>query len=288
LVRQQTGTVTLDFQYDSSGTAVGFKHNSATSYFYLRNLQGDVVGIANTSGTVVVNYTYDAWGNIISVTGSSAGTIGAQNPLRYRGYLYDEETKYYFCETRYYSPGWRRFINVDALFVAGDSLNAANMYAYCDNNPVMKVDPSGMADTYNNVDPAVGPIMALLMVGLLIIGGVLAIGIGKAVSDAIKNGSFNWNLKDSQRKHIVDGSKNHGGHNWKPFGIDGWPALVALLTKVLTNPDRIVGPKEVDGGRLWYFYKDFPKLDLTVVVKVFQSIAGVFKLSDAWTIPFKK
>ena len=93
----------------------------------------------NTAGTIVASYTYDAWGNIISATGNMA----AINPIRYRGYYWDSETGYYWLETRYYSPGWRRFINADSLFIAGDELTAANMYAYCDGNPVMYVDPSG-------------------------------------------------------------------------------------------------------------------------------------------------
>ena len=67
------------------------------------------------------------------------------NPIRYRGYYYDAETGYYFLQTRYYSPEWRRFLNTDSTFIAGDdALNASNMYAYCNGNPVMFVDPSGM------------------------------------------------------------------------------------------------------------------------------------------------
>ena len=100
---------------------------------------------------MVVNYTYDAWGNIISVTGSSAGTIGAQNPIRYRGYLYDEETKYYFCKTRYYNPQWRRWLNKDGYFIAGNDLTGSNMYAYCSGNPVMRIDPNGMVDIASGI-----------------------------------------------------------------------------------------------------------------------------------------
>ena len=67
------------------------------------------------------------------------------NPIRYRGYYYDTETGYYFLQTRYYNPQWRRFINADSLFIAGDDvLNGSNMYAYCNGNPVMYCDPSGM------------------------------------------------------------------------------------------------------------------------------------------------
>jgi len=76
---------------------------------------------------------------------SSSVDIGELNPIRYRGYYWDAETEYYFLQTRYYNPEWRRFINADCLFIAGNVLTASNMYAYCNNNPVMRVDPSGMA-----------------------------------------------------------------------------------------------------------------------------------------------
>jgi len=65
--------------------------------------------------------------------------------LRYRGKFYDTATGFYWLETRYYNPQWRRFINADVLFIAGCVLTAANMFAYCNNNPVMFVDPDGMA-----------------------------------------------------------------------------------------------------------------------------------------------
>ena|GEM_PF-2944282 len=91
---------------------------------------------------VVVRYAYDAWGNILSMTGPMAYT----NPIRYRGYYYDDETGWYWLQTRYYNPTWCRFINADCLFIAGeDVINGSNMYAYCNGNPVMNFDPTGMA-----------------------------------------------------------------------------------------------------------------------------------------------
>lgn len=87
----------------------------------------------------------DDSGSVPARGGSSGPDIGELNPIRYRGYYQDAETGYYFLQTRYYSPEWRRFINADVVFIAGDdALNAANLYAYCNNNPVMLVDPNGM------------------------------------------------------------------------------------------------------------------------------------------------
>ena len=80
-------------------------------------------------------------------------SIAELNPIRYRGYYYDTETGYYYLQTRYYNPEWRRFLNADALFIAGDDmLMGANMYAYCNGNPVMFSDPSGMGVLRDGID----------------------------------------------------------------------------------------------------------------------------------------
>ena len=97
LVRQTWGSNYIDFLYDESGLAYSFIYNG-TQYYYVKNLQGDVVAIANSTGTIVVNYTYDAWGNILYVSGSMASTIGAINPIRYRSYYYDTETGFYYLQ----------------------------------------------------------------------------------------------------------------------------------------------------------------------------------------------
>jgi len=113
------------------------------AYFYITNLQGDVVGILNSSGQVVVQYTYDAWGNLLSCTGTLATTIGTLNPLRYRGYVYDPETQLYYLQSRYYDPEIGRFLNADAFTSTGQGLLGNNMFAYCNNNPVGYEDASG-------------------------------------------------------------------------------------------------------------------------------------------------
>jgi RHS repeat-associated protein len=111
---------------------------------YVTNLQGDVVAILNRSGTAVVNYTYDAWGKLLTTTDSTTISLGLYNPLRYRGYVYDRETGLYYLQSRYYNPTWGRFINVDAVIpdIGGD-FQGYNLYSYCFNNPVMLYDSTG-------------------------------------------------------------------------------------------------------------------------------------------------
>ena len=148
LVSQKTGNEVINFAYTAGGAPYGFTYNGQ-SYFYLLNLQGDVIGIYDGNGNVVVEYTYDSWGKLISVTGSLASTIGIKNPLRYRGYYYDTETSLYYLQSRYYDPETCRFINADSLLVAGDYLQGTNLFAYCLNNPVVYFDHTGYEATYS-------------------------------------------------------------------------------------------------------------------------------------------
>ena len=91
----------------------------------------------------MVEYIYDAWGNH-KVSGRKASTIGSLNPFRYRSYFYDTETGLYYLQTRYYDPAVGRFLNMDSVRYADpESINGLNLYAYCNNNPVMNVDPTG-------------------------------------------------------------------------------------------------------------------------------------------------
>ena len=108
--------------------------------FYITNLQGDVIELRDMSGSVVVKYKYDAWGNIFY---QSPGTLADINPYRYRGYRYDVETGYYYLQSRYYNPQIGRFISADGLVGETGNLLTQNMYAYSFNNPVMYSDISG-------------------------------------------------------------------------------------------------------------------------------------------------
>lgn len=92
----------LHFFYDAQNKPAVVVYNDIP-YSYIKNLQGDIVAILDSTGTAVVNYVYDAWGRPISKTGSMAGTLGTVQPFRYRGYVYDEETGLYYLRSRYYN-----------------------------------------------------------------------------------------------------------------------------------------------------------------------------------------
>jgi len=112
-------------------------------YAYLRNAQNDIVGLINSAGVQVVSYTYSTWGEVLSITGSLASTVGQQNPYRYRGYRYDSETGLYYLQSRYYNPQWGRFLNADGFVSTSKSVLSKNMFVYCGNNPVNFHDDGG-------------------------------------------------------------------------------------------------------------------------------------------------
>ena len=145
LAQMTVGSNTLNFAYDASGMPMMVTYNG-TNYYYIVNLQGDVKGIVDSTGTLVVYYTYDAWGKRIHISDSMARTLGVLNPLRYRGYVYDQETEYYYLQSRYYDPKIGRFINADGLVATGQGMLGNNMFAYCRNNPVRRRDVSGTTD----------------------------------------------------------------------------------------------------------------------------------------------
>ena len=143
VVRQSWRTESIDFFYDESGRPFAMTYQRADdapqTYYYVLNLQGDVVKLVDVSGAEVASYEYDAWGNVLSQSGSMAGV----NPLRYRGYYRDSETGFYYLQSRYYDPTNHRFINADVYASTGQGFVGTNMFAYCNNNPVVYSDYTG-------------------------------------------------------------------------------------------------------------------------------------------------
>jgi len=140
IVHMTQGTDTLHFWYDAQGRPAIVEFNG-TKYAYIHNLQGDIVGIIDSTGAEVVQYTYDAWGKVLSTAGTLASTLGTVQPFRYRGYVYDVETGLYYLRSRYYNPEWGRFINADSVL-------EGNGFSYCVNKPVSAIDTDGNAPSF--------------------------------------------------------------------------------------------------------------------------------------------
>ncbi len=177
VVFETYGKVFIMYLYDEAGTPVGMayrdgsKANTSLSveqqfeyYLFTKNAQGDIIGIYDKSGQHVVSYTYDAWGNhetVIEIAGYEY--VSTANPFRYRGYYFDQETGYYYLNSRYYDCETRRFISLDDISYLGadGGLNSFNLYAYCGNNPVRGYDPNGTFDQSGGFEAFV--MVALIM-----------------------------------------------------------------------------------------------------------------------------
>ena len=164
ILAQKTGSDVMWFFYDSTGTRIGVQQGNVTAY-YMYNLQGDVVGLADAAtGKIIAKYLYDAWGKCVSVENADGYTIGTANPFRYCGYYYDNETGFYYLQTRYYDPAIARFINADSYLTTDiTGFISSNMFAYCENNPVMYGDSDGEApslrDYINNFVSKIAPML---------------------------------------------------------------------------------------------------------------------------------
>ena len=151
IVAESRNGTNLYYLYDDTGAIMGISYGYDT-YTFAKNPQGDVIGIYS-GGTLVAKYEYSAYGQILSITNASgvdisnnSSHIANLNPFRYRGYYYDTETGFYYLQTRYYDPVVGRFINRDTseiLTATPTSLTDKNLFAYCDNNPIMRIDQGG-------------------------------------------------------------------------------------------------------------------------------------------------
>ena len=137
------------FEYDSDGNPVGFLIQGV-EYLFIKNSQGDVVGLVN-NGTVAAKYTNYSWGKITtSITDGNGNDVSSQashianmNPIRYRGYYYDAETGLYYLQSRYYDPQTHRFLNADGVSGVNPDINSYNMFTCSCNNPITYSDSSG-------------------------------------------------------------------------------------------------------------------------------------------------
>ncbi len=127
------------------GSLIGFKYNN-TLYYYIKNMQEDIIGITDSNYNLLCSYEYDSWGKLISIKDNNGNIItntshiGYINPFRYRSYYYDNETKLYYLNSRYYNPEWGRFINADGIINGNLDFISYNLYVYVSNNSVFAKD----------------------------------------------------------------------------------------------------------------------------------------------------
>ncbi len=144
--------------FDDTGETIGYTHynleeNQQTTFYFGKNVFGDIVTVYDDNGEALVTYNYDAWGCVTAKAhGETVEEILAAivalmfTPITYRGYNYDVSTGLYYLQSRYYNPAYGRFLNADTtdiLETTKGTIHGANLFAYCNNNPVMNVDYTG-------------------------------------------------------------------------------------------------------------------------------------------------
>ena len=154
LVQETRGSKVFNYSYDANGKLTMLKYQSSpTGYvsylYYALNSRGDVIGLYNASGGLIAKYTYDVWGNVLSVTNASGVALAETalanvQPFRYRSYYYDTDSGLYYLQSRYYDPITHRFINADVGILLDDNCVSYNLFAYCLNNPITYSDPLGL------------------------------------------------------------------------------------------------------------------------------------------------
>ena len=178
------------YLYNSSDEIIGFKwvngSDDQATYYYLKNLQGDITGIVNSAGKLEMSFSYDVWGKVttdFNVDSSSPLAalellnklfIGILNPFGYRGYCYDGYAGFYYLQSRYYDSNTGRFINADDTnyLNATGTVLGCNLFAYCENDAVNFVDNSGEVGT---------PIQW----ACAIIGGIIGVPFGKWLANKL-------------------------------------------------------------------------------------------------------
>ena len=191
-IQATSSTKEIEYIYGVTGM-IGFVYNNQ-SYYYSRNILGDVESIYDSNGTLVASYEYDAWGKICNQTALTE--IGRLNPIRYRGYYYDEETGLFWCNSRYYNPEWGRWISPDSIeYLDPQSINGLNLYSYCGNDPVNRYDPSGHAWDWAQfgrgliaVGIAAAVVAAVAVITVASGGSAAPVLIGAAIGAGISGG----------------------------------------------------------------------------------------------------
>ena len=276
ILTEEWGSNFIVYLYDANKSAIGMQYRNSSmasnafyTYWFERNMQGDIVAIYNESGTKVLSYTYDAWGNKSTTWHNNTGTnIYAQyNAITYRGYYFDSETNLYYVSSRYYDSTTGRFISPDTtsvLAASPEGLTDKNLFAYCDNNPITRIDKGGkfwnlviggvVGAVVGGVSAAISSYKStgkvnvgsvLLGAGVGAVGGVIgASGIpaaGQAVASGLLSAVNNIGTAAIQKQKI----------DWVDVGIDavigaGSSLIGSVATKKIADAAEAVISKGVN------------------------------------------
>ena len=229
-----------NFSYDANGTPIGFQFTTPSGtdsyYYYGLNSRGDIIAVYDSEGTKVATYSYDAYGKPVTTNILNTNHTFAinNNPLRYRGYVYDKETGFYYLQSRYYDPTTCRFLNTDTTDILTATPTAhtdKNLFAYCDNNPISRFDTGGK------------------FWGLMALGGVIGAvvnTVSSVVSQVVSTGTVNWkSVAVSAASGFVSGAISAS-----PLGLVGQTVAGGIIEGATYVADCWVNNKSVNVGQL--------------------------------------
>ena len=277
LITQIKNNIRLDFLYDENGMLYGLIKDNSSKYFYVRDYLQNILGIVDQNGKLVVKYKYDAYGNRKGIEDTSGCNLGTHNPFRYKGYYYDDDTEMYYCKSRFYVPKWRRWLNSDSInYLEPQNITCLNLFAYCNNNPVMYVDENGNF-AFFILTAVIGAIIGGLAAGITsyqhgargwevvgwsalgsVCGGALGAGVGAIASKlltglfassitTVYNGvkSLAWAYTLGGTSGAIGFLKNNMGHNSGYFPAnDGF----ATISQVTLQPGQYLQRIGGEGG----------------------------------------
>ena len=236
---EKTGSDYVWYYYDAAGAPVAMATGSGPDlYLYRKNLQGDVTGIySGSTGTLLVSYVYDAWGKVTATNVANtteSATVLARNPYLYRGYRYDSETGLYYLNSRYYDPETGRFINADGFVSTGQGQLSANMFAYCENNPVNRKDNNG----------SWGITLGLMAIGGLI--GAVTSAVATIVTSVASHEEVNWgSVAVSAGAGFVSGALAAS-----PLNATGQVIAGAIIGGVSYTAEKIIKHEKIEVDEL--------------------------------------
>ena len=214
----------MTFSYDADGTLF-WMNCDGKDYYYILNPTGDVIALVDTGWNTVVSYAYDSWGNVTAIEGDQ--DLGKKNPLRYRGYYWDEETGLYYLASRYYDPEVGRFINADDLSVLSEEkreITDKNLYAYCDNNSIIRKDNEG--DMWQLALAGVGGngfgtmiatgLGVITPAGWIVLGSVTVVVVGSIVYSKAKS-RYSGQIKGKKKTKKKEKSAEEDKRNTNPI-----------------------------------------------------------------------
>lgn len=251
LVGQKTsdGKGDMTFLHDDTGSYIGLIYEGA-EYYYMKNVQGDVIGIVDAEGVIQAVYTYEPFGKLFSIETKSGflrydgdWSVGGMNPIRYRGYYYDYDTKLYYLNSRYYDPYVGRFLNADSQVsgVDGD-IRGYNLFSYCFNNPINLSDDSGSWPNWaTKLIAAVAVVAVVTVVAAVTVAtagagtaaAVIAVGAAKGAAIGMVSGAAIGAVTGAVNHRVSTGSWNGAG----TAALDGMGdgALSGAVTGAITG-----------------------------------------------------